>query len=163
MFSSNIQRNHSSKLLIKIQLYRKCSFNLISELNCMSIWYEWNWHAGLLSYIELKTKQLWWQKHSLGSHSHRKCFHWKMWDARNMEWKKGIWIRRCFLKMQCLYVFTAKESVVNNVHLVHVYTEKLLSRMQKHVLCEWPVNSEDNKTNSGGLWKTITIMSIIII
>lgn len=42
---------------------------------------------------------------------------------------------------------------------MHVYTEKLLSRMQKHVLCEWPVNSEDNKTNSGGLWETIQIMS----
>ncbi len=141
MFSSNIQRNHSSKLLIKIQLYIKCSFNLISV----------SWTAWVSDMNETDTwgyYRTYWVKNQtvmMTKTFTRKPFTQKVFPLKNvrrqehgMKKTQGLWIRRCFLKMQCLYVFTAKESVVNNVNLVHVYTEKLLSRMQKHVLCEWP-------------------------
>ncbi len=94
----------------------------------------------------------------------RKPFTQKVFPLKNVRRQehgmKKRYLNSALLSKNAVFIcFTAKESVVNNVHLVHVYTEKLLSRMQKHVLCEWPVNSEDKKTNSGGLWETIQIMS----
>lgn len=40
--------------------------------------------------------------------------------------------------------------MVKDFHLVYVYTEKQWSGIQKHILCNCPLKSKNNKANSVG-------------